>query len=135
LVSTVGESNVQIYFATIENYINDRPNFINGFSPTGNLGGFTTFGFSNDIISIGRIWVNSATNNKISIIKHEIMHLLGFNHIEEELSIFYFTPTAPLLTAEDVFITKTLYNSLIEPGFTENQVESTVNENIGSFFN
>jgi len=135
LVQNINDSNVEIYFATIENYINNRPGYINGFSPTGNLGGFTTFSFSNNTIGGGKIWVNSSTNNKTSIIKHEIMHLLGFNHIEDELSVFYFAPIAPLLTTQDVFITKTLYNSLIQPGFTETQVGSAIDENIESFFN
>jgi len=135
LVNTINDSNVEIFFASAQDYINNRPNYIDGFTPTRGVVGFASFAFFNNLIRGAKIWVDRSTFNKNAIIKHEVLHALGFNHTEERQSIFYFAPSASTLSNNDIFTIKTLHNSLISPGLTKTQIEPTISNNIDSFFN
>lgn len=137
IVGTFEQSNVEIYFATSEEYISDRPNFINGYTPSGSAVGRanTRFRIPTFFITGNKIWVDTSARNFNSVIRHEILHILGLDHTDDPESILFGTPnTDPTLTEDDIFTIETLYNNLVEASFTENEITNTVEENIEEFF-
>lgn len=137
IVSSIGDSNVEMYFATREDYINDRPNFIQNYTPSGNAVGRanTSFRIPSFLINGRKIWADPSSRNFDSVIKHEILHILGFDHTDSPDSILFPTPSNdPNLSNDDVFTISTLYNNLINASFIESEIINTVEDNIEEFF-
>ncbi len=138
IVPSFEESNVEIYFATTQEYISNRPNFIEGFTPNGSSVGRanTRFRIPSFFITGNKIWVDTSALNFNSVIRHEILHILGLDHTEDPESILFGTPNTDFeLTDNDIFTIQTLYNPLIQASFTQNQVTTSVENNREEFFN
>jgi len=138
IVSTLNESNVEVYFATREAYITDRPNFIRNYTPRGTAVGRanTSFRIPSFFITGTKIWIDPSSFNFNSVIKHEILHILGLDHTDEPDSILFPTPRAtPELSENDIFTLNVLYNSLIQASSVENEIITTVENNIEEFYN
>lgn len=138
IVSSKDQSNVEVYFATQEKFLRERPNFIEGYrpsSPTVRGRANIKFKSSTNIIFSGLVWIDPSAKNLNSIVKHELLHLLGFSHTLESNSIMQSSPNVdPTLSNDDEFAIHTLYNDLIQANFLETEVRSTVENNIESFF-
>lgn len=138
IVSTKDQSNVEVYFATQEKFLRERPNFIEGYrpsSPTIRGRAQAYFSESTNIINRGLVWIDPSAKSLNSVVKHELLHLLGFGHTLESNSIMKSIPNVdPTLSNDDVFAVHTLYNDLIEANFLETELRNTVENNIESFF-
>lgn len=137
IVSSLNQSNVEMYFATRQQYINDRPNFIQNYTPRGSAVGRanTSFRIPSFLITGRKIWADPSSRNFNSVIKHEILHILGFDHTDSPDSILFPTPNNdPTLSEDDVFTISTLYNNLINASFVESEIINTVENNIEEFF-
>ncbi|WP_010182598.1 DUF2927 domain-containing protein [Aquimarina agarilytica] len=137
LVSSIDASNVEVYFSSIDDYKNDRPNYIENFIPNEKGSGIASTFSDGKAKSItkGKIWlrVNNGVVRK-STVKHEILHILGLGHSKDENSVLFTPSRAESLSADDIFVIKTLYNPLILPKQTESEVDQVLRNNRKSFF-
>ena len=137
IVSESNQANVEVYFATREQYINERPNFINNYTPRGSAVGRanTTFRIPSYLINGRKIWIDPSSRNFYTVIKHEILHILGFDHTDSNDSVLFPTPSNdPTLSKDDIFTIGALYNNLINASSVESEIKSTVENNIEEFF-
>lgn len=136
IVSSKEASNVEIYFSSIEAYKRDRPNYIKDYTPTDkNSGRSKVFFTSRKNITRSNVWVRK--NNgiaRVSTIKHEILHTLGLGHSKDQKSILFTPSKVESLSADDIFVVKTLYNPLILSKQKESEVDQVLRNNRKSFF-
>ena len=136
IVSSKEASNVEIYFSSIEAYKRDRPNYIKDYTPTDkNSGRSKVFFTSGKNITRSNVWVRK--NNgiaRVSTIKHEILHTLGLGHSKDQNSILFTPSKVESLSADDIFVIKTLYNPLILSKQKESEVDQVLRNNRKSFF-
>ena len=138
LTSSNSDFNTEIYTSSAKDYIKDRPNFIPGFKPEGAY----PSGSSNVLYEVASkkiysslIWIENPNDFFVRDVKREILFSLGLGATEDSTSIIYsFFNEVSTLTADDIFVIRTLCNPLIEPGFNESQVYSVIQKNITSFF-
>lgn len=137
IVDNVRDSNVEMYIATKQQYADEGRNFLGGRAP-----GFSEAGRAN--ISWGipsyeingtKIWADPSQRSYDTVIKHEILHILGIGHNNTRDSVMNPTPSPdPTLSENDIFAIKTLYSGLIKASTLEEGVRDIVENNIEEFF-
>ena len=127
LVSSIEESNVEIYFETFEGLQINKPDFID--NPKESFSGLAspTFSSSNKNILSANIWINTASYNMTTLM-HEILHVIGFGHSDEASSILFPSSLVTELSDHDKFIIKMLYHPLMKPNYTEEQIDEVLHE-------
>lgn len=129
-VDSLEASNVEIWFASVYELINIRPSFapfINDPATTFTGVARPSFFSSSAEIFKGTIWVKSGRDNSGGTIMHEIVHMLGFGHSDDEESLIF--PKNNMdknLSPDDTFLIKAMYSEYIQSGLNEEELETAL---------
>ncbi len=128
LVNSIVEANTEIYFESIKNLEENRPDFVGPVSSINSGKARISFQGNGEIRS-SSIWINTAPNNRLATIKHEFLHAIGLGHSNNRNSIMYPVGGAnSSLLEDDIFVIRALYHPLMKVGANVNEIDTALNQ-------